>query len=55
VQDINRQWTHYALHIGQILFLAKHLAGAKWQTLSIPRGKSEEFNEMMKKRLARGG
>jgi hypothetical protein len=48
VQAINRQLTHYAQHIGQILFLAKHLAGEKWQTLSIPRGKSEEFNAKMK-------
>ncbi len=49
LQAINRQLTHYAQHVGQILFLAKHLAGEKWQTLSIPRGKSEEFNEKMKK------
>jgi uncharacterized damage-inducible protein DinB len=48
VQAINRQLTHYAHHIGQILFLAKHLAGEKWQTLSIPRGKSEEFNLKMR-------
>ena len=48
VRAINRQLTHYAQHIGQILFLAKHLAGEKWQTLSIPRGKSEEFNLKMK-------
>ncbi len=49
LQAINRQLTHYAQHVGQIVFLAKHLAGAKWVTLSIPRGKSEEFNEKMKK------
>jgi hypothetical protein len=50
MQAINRQLTHYAQHIGQILFLAKHLAGEKWQTLSIPKGKSEEFNERMRKK-----
>lgn len=50
VRAINRQLTHYAQHIGQILFLAKHLAGDKWQTLSIPRGKSEEFNAKMRKK-----
>ena len=49
LRAINRQLTHYAQHIGQILFLAKHLAGEKWQTMSIPRGKSEEFNEKMKR------
>jgi hypothetical protein len=42
-QAINRQLTHYAAHIGQIVLLAKHYAGADWQTLSIPRGKSKEF------------
>jgi hypothetical protein len=51
LQAINRQLTHYAQHVGQILFLAKHLAGDKWQTLSIPRGKSEEFNEKMRKKI----
>ncbi|HSD71433.1 MAG TPA: DUF1572 family protein [Thermoanaerobaculia bacterium] len=43
VQAINRQLTHYASHVGQIVFLAKHLAGDRWKTLSIPRGKSREF------------
>ena len=44
VKAINRQLTHYAYHVGQIVFLAKHFAGARWESLSIPRGKSEEFN-----------
>jgi len=44
LQAINRQLTHYASHVGQIVFLAKHLAGERWQTLSIPRGKSREFD-----------
>jgi uncharacterized protein DUF1572 len=43
VQAINRQMTHYAAHVGQILLLAKHHAGRNWQTLSIPKGKSKEF------------
>lgn len=50
LEAINRQLTHYSHHIGQILFLAKHLAGDKWVSLSIPRGKSEEFNERMRKK-----
>ena len=37
-----RSFGHYSDHIGQLILLAKHFAGAKWQTLSIPRGKSEE-------------
>jgi hypothetical protein len=44
---ISRQVAHYAGHAYQILFLAKHLQGAKWKTLSIPRGQSEEFNRRM--------
>jgi hypothetical protein len=43
LQAINRQLVHYAAHIGQIVLLAKHLRSSEWKTLSIPRGKSEEF------------
>jgi hypothetical protein len=45
LQAINRQIAHYAAHIGQIVFLAKHLRSSEWKTLSIPRGKSEEFKD----------
>jgi hypothetical protein len=45
LQAINRQIAHYAQHIGQIVFLAKHLRSNEWKTLSIPRGKSEEFKQ----------
>jgi hypothetical protein len=44
LQAINRQVAHYAYHIGQIVFLAKHLRSKEWKSLSIPRGQSEEFN-----------
>ena len=43
VEAINRQLIHYAEHVGQIVLLAKHYAGANWRSLSIPRGKSEEY------------
>ena len=43
-QAIQRQLTHYAYHVGQIVFLAKHLAGPGWRSLSIPRGRSREFD-----------
>jgi hypothetical protein len=43
LQALQRQLTHYAYHVGQIVFLAKHLAGPEWKSLSIPRGKSKEF------------
>jgi hypothetical protein len=47
MQAINRQIAHYAHHVGQILFLAKHFAftrTGKWESLSVPRGKSAEIN-----------
>jgi hypothetical protein len=44
IEAINRQATHYAAHVGQIVLLAKHYAGARWQTLSIPKGKSREVD-----------
>lgn len=51
LRAINRQLTHYAYHVGQIVFLAKHLAAGHWQSLSVPRGKSEEFNARMRKKM----
>jgi hypothetical protein len=47
VQAINRQLTHAAYHVGQIVFLAKHLQADSWESLSIPRGQSQEFNAAM--------
>jgi uncharacterized damage-inducible protein DinB len=44
MQAINRQIAHYAYHCGQIVFLAKHLKGSSWKTLSVPRNKSADFN-----------
>src|SRR6266567_3071832 len=49
LQAVNRQIAHYAQHIGQIVFLAKHLRSNEWKTLSIPRGKSEELKKMAPK------
>jgi len=43
-QAINRQVAHYSYHVGQIVYVAKHLAGRKWQTLTVPKKKSAEFN-----------
>ena len=53
LQAINRQIAHYAQHIGQIVLLAKHLRSSEWKTLSIPRGKSEEFKSVKLKSPAR--
>jgi hypothetical protein len=44
MQAINRQVAHYAMHIGQIVMLAKHFAHDHWQSLTIPRNRSAEFN-----------
>jgi len=43
-EAINRQLAHYAYHVGQIVFLGKLIKGNQWRSLSIPKGKSEEFN-----------
>jgi hypothetical protein len=35
---------HYSLHFGQIIYIAKQIRGAEWKSLSIPKGKSAEYN-----------
>src|SRR5271165_711056 len=49
LQAVNRQIAHYAQHIGQIVLLAKHLRSSEWKTLSIARGRSEEFKKVAPK------
>jgi hypothetical protein len=44
IDAINRQLAHYPYHIGQIVFLAKMLVDSEWNSLSIPKGKSVDFN-----------
>jgi Protein of unknown function (DUF1572) len=46
VQAIHRQLAHYAYHVGQIVYVAKHFASSKsnWTALTVPRGKSEQYN-----------
>jgi uncharacterized protein DUF1572 len=46
LQAINRSLNHIANHIGQIQFLGKLVRGAEWKSLSIPKGKSAEYNAM---------
>ena len=46
LQAVNRQVAHYAYHAGQIVFLAKHFRSGKWRSLSIPRGKSEDYKTL---------
>jgi len=45
VEAINRHLTHCAQHVGQIIYIAKCLRAKSWESLSIPKGKSEEFNK----------
>lgn len=44
IEAINRQLAHYPYHIGQIVFYAKQLKNGSWNSLSIPRNKSENYN-----------
>ncbi|MCU1236192.1 MAG: hypothetical protein JWP63_4159 [Candidatus Solibacter sp.] len=44
LQAVNRQLAHYPYHIGQIVMLAKHFRGDQWQSLSIPKNRSTDFN-----------
>ena len=43
-EAINRQLAHYPYHIGQIVFIGKVVQNEKWNSLSIPKGKSKEYN-----------
>jgi len=48
VDAINRQLAHYPYHVGQIIYVAKIIKNEKWESLSIPRNKSQQFNDSMK-------
>lgn len=47
VEAVNRQLGHYAYHTGQIISIAKNILGKDWESLSIPKGGSREFNQSM--------
>jgi hypothetical protein len=51
MQAINRQIAHYAYHAGQIVYLAKHFKSAEWQSLSVPRNKSADFNAYLEQKM----
>ena len=53
LKAINRQLTHYAYHVGQIVLLAKHFKSGGWQSLSIAPGDSEAFNRSMREESMR--
>jgi uncharacterized damage-inducible protein DinB len=54
VEAINRQVTHYSYHVGQIVFLAKHLRSSEWKNLSVPRNRSADFNRYLAEQQAGG-
>ena len=45
IEAINRHLCHYAFHIGQLVYAAKSRRSSEWQSLSIPKGKSEDYNK----------
>jgi len=50
LEAIERQMAHYSYHVGQIVYIGKQLKDESWETLSIPKGKSEEYlQEKLKK------
>ncbi len=49
VDAIHRQLTHYSYHVGQIVMLGKIIKGSNWKTLTIPKGRSNQFNAEIKK------
>lgn len=51
IEAIERQVSHYAYHVGQMVFLAKHLRSENWQTLSIARGESASFNQKTRNKI----
>lgn len=48
IEAIHRQLTHYAYHVGQIVFIGKQIRKAQWKSLSINKGASKTFNEQLK-------
>jgi hypothetical protein len=46
---INRQLAHYSYHVGQIVYLGRWMKDGEWQSLSIPKGGSEAYNEELRK------
>jgi Protein of unknown function (DUF1572) len=48
IEAIHRTMTHTANHVGQIIYMAKHFAGPRWQTLTVPRGRSEQYTAAMR-------
>ncbi|MFL5809593.1 MAG: DUF1572 family protein [Flavisolibacter sp.] len=48
IDALNRQLAHYAYHVGQIVYLGRWIRQSDWQSLSIPKNKSTDYNQEMK-------
>ncbi|WP_111707251.1 DUF1572 family protein [Lutibacter citreus] len=55
VEAINRQLAHYSYHIGQLVFIGRMIKGTAWKSLSIPKGKSNDFNKTKFSKGKHGG
>jgi len=54
IDAINRQMAHYPHHVGQIVYIGKMIKRSDWISLSIPKGKSAQFNQAMQDRHSPG-
>ena len=45
IKSVNRQLAHCAYHVGQIVYIAKMINSENWESLSIPKGKTAEYNK----------
>lgn len=55
IDAINRQVSHYAYHVGQIVVLGRLFKGKDWKSLSIPKGQSQQFNQEKMNKGTHGG
>lgn len=53
IDAINRQLAHYPHHVGQIVYIGKMIRGKDWQSLSIPKGGSDQYNKAMQEQHSR--
>ena len=51
IKAIERQVAHLSYHVGQIVYIAKQIRNSEWESLSIPKGKSQEYLDRMNKRF----
>jgi hypothetical protein len=54
LEAVHRTLTHSANHVGQIIYLAKHFAGPRWKSLTVPRGQSEQYTTEIGQKAGRG-